>query len=119
VFSVFLGSLSLKEQYVPDGSVPQNGCGSLVCPVTVNCVRLLAEVNEECGQGYISSSSDGEDFAGQPASKTLSRWPQQKLQTSVDVLEYTTSAVRDTFAPKLSPQHHVLKATSQGPQMSG
>lgn len=77
-------------------------------------------MNEECGQGYVSSSSDGEDYGGFSASKSQSRWPQMKLQSSVDVTaEYTTSAVRDTFAPKSSPELHTLKPPLHGPQMAG
>ena len=76
-------------------------------------------MNEECGQGCVSSSSDGEDFGGPSASRSQSRWPQLKLQSSVDVSEYSMSAVRDTFAPKSRPEHHALKPTLHGPQVAG
>jgi len=81
--------------------------------------RLLAEVNDECGQGYVSSSSDGEDFGGPSVTKSQSRWPQLKLQSAVDVSEYTTSAVRDTFAPKSSPQPQQPKQPLHGSQTTG
>jgi len=81
--------------------------------------RLLAEVNEECGQGYVSSSSDGEDFGGPSVNKSQSRWPQLKLQSSVDVSEYSTLAVRDTFAPKSSAQTQQPKPPLHGPQTTG
>jgi len=81
--------------------------------------RLLAEVNEECGQGYVSSSSDGEDLGGLSVNKSQSRWPPLKVQSSADMSDYSTSAVRDTFAPKSSPQPQQSKPALHGPQTTG
>jgi len=87
---------------------------------TALCVlRLLAEVNEECGQGYVSSSSDGEDVSGSAATPR-SRWTPLRLQSSVDVSDHPASAVRDTFAPKTTdhtPQ--TSKTLPHAAQMTG
>jgi len=76
-------------------------------------------VNEECGLGYVSSSSDGEDFGSPYVARSQSRWPQLKQQSSVDVSDYSTSVVRDTFAPKSNPELPVSKQPLHGPQMAG
>jgi len=81
--------------------------------------RILAEVNAECGQGYVSSSSDGEDATGPSTSKSQSRWPQLKLQSSLDESEYSVSAVRDTFAPKSATESQLSKPPLLGPQLAG
>jgi len=99
-----------------DGSSSSSGNSS--SSMVLAC-RLLAEVNEECGQGYVSSSSDGEDFGGPSVTKSQSRWPHLKLQSSMDVSEYSTSAVRDTFAPKSCPQPQHYKPSLHGPQTTG
>jgi len=116
---VSLSPKHYENSYVLNDPLPLNHRTALQYFVDVDCIRLLAEVNEECGQGYVSSSSDGEDTAGPSTSKSQSRWPQLKLQSSADVAEYTTSAVTDTFAPKSTPQPHVLKLPLHGPHMAG